>query len=58
MEYIEGRSLAEMLEKGPLPLDQAIRYGIQIAEALGRGHRSRACWSGFMPLPDVMKPPG
>src|SRR5688572_26625533 len=28
MEYIEGDTLAERLSAGPLPLDQAIRYGI------------------------------
>jgi hypothetical protein len=34
MEYIEGKPLA-----GPLPLDQALRYAIQIAEALDAAHR-------------------
>src|SRR5438105_67402 len=28
MELIEGESLADRLTKGPLPLDQALRYGI------------------------------
>jgi len=40
MEYLEGESLAERLGRGHLPLDEAIRYGIQIAEALDRAHRS------------------
>ena len=34
MEYIEGRPVA-----GPLPVDQAIAYGIQICEALHTAHR-------------------
>ena len=39
MELIEGESLAERLLKGPLPLEQVIRHGAQIADALGRAHR-------------------
>jgi len=39
MEYIDGESLADRLAKGPLPIDQAIRYGGQIAEALDKAHR-------------------
>ena len=39
MEYVEGESLAQRLEKGPLPLDQALRIGAEIAEALDKAHR-------------------
>jgi serine/threonine protein kinase len=39
MEYVEGESLAQRLEKGPLPTEQVLRYGIQIAEALDKAHR-------------------
>ena len=38
MEQIEGDTLADRLEKGALPLDQALRYGIQIADALDKAH--------------------
>src|SRR5882672_6494058 len=31
MELLEGETLAERLNKGPLPLDQVIRIGAQIA---------------------------
>jgi serine/threonine protein kinase len=40
MEYLEGESLAERLERGPLPIDQVLRYGTELAEALGKAHRS------------------
>src|SRR5215475_2075140 len=40
LEYLEGESLHDRLEKGPLPLDQALRYATQIADALDRAHRS------------------
>ena len=39
MEYLEGETLAARLAKGPLPLDQALRYGIEIADALAQAHR-------------------
>jgi aminoglycoside phosphotransferase (APT) family kinase protein len=35
MEYLEGQTLAERLEKGALPLDQGLQYAIQMADALG-----------------------
>jgi eukaryotic-like serine/threonine-protein kinase len=39
MEYLEGETLAERLLKGALPLEQTLRYGIQIADALDKAHR-------------------
>ena len=39
MEYVEGETLAARLEKGPLPLDQVLRYAIEIADALDKAHR-------------------
>ena len=36
MEYIEGDTLAERLKKGALPLDEALEYGIQIADGLDK----------------------
>ncbi|MGC2764359.1 MAG: protein kinase [Candidatus Acidiferrum sp.] len=40
MEYVEGETLAQRLEKGPLPLEQVMKYGAQIAEALETAHRN------------------
>src|SRR6516162_8222008 len=34
MECVEGETLAKRLEKGPLPLEQVLRFGAQIADAL------------------------
>ena len=39
MELLEGETLARRLERGPLPLPQALTLGGQIAEALGAAHR-------------------
>jgi serine/threonine protein kinase len=39
MEYLEGETLAQRLVKGPLPLEQVLQYGIEIADALDKAHR-------------------
>jgi len=39
MEYLEGETLAARLEKGPLPLEQVLKLGIEIADALDKAHR-------------------
>ena len=39
MEYLEGETLADRLLKGPLPLEQTLRFGVQIADALEKAHR-------------------
>ena len=39
MEHLEGQTLADRLDKGPLPVDQVLRLAIEIAEALGKAHR-------------------
>src|SRR5262249_52715926 len=39
MELLEGETLADRLAKGPLPLEQVLRYGSQIADALDKAHR-------------------
>jgi len=40
MEYLEGETLADRLRKGPLPVDQVLRYAIEICEGLEKAHRS------------------
>ena len=39
MEYLEGETLAARLGRGPLPLADALRYGVEIAEGLDEAHR-------------------
>ena len=38
MEFIEGQTLREKLSEGPQTLLKTLRYGVQIAEALGNAH--------------------
>ena len=39
MELLEGEALSDRLAKGPLPLEQTLRYGVEIADALDKAHR-------------------
>ncbi len=39
MEYLEGETLAARLSKGPLPVAEALRHGIEISSALEQAHR-------------------
>src|SRR5271167_3811092 len=39
MEYLEGQTLADRLEKGALPPEQVLKAGVEIAEALEKAHR-------------------
>src|ERR1700730_372214 len=39
MEYLEGETLAQRLNKGPLMTDQLLRNAIEIADALDQAHR-------------------
>ena len=39
MAYVDGESLKSRLERGPLPVEDAIVIGMQIAEGLAHAHR-------------------
>jgi eukaryotic-like serine/threonine-protein kinase len=39
MEFLEGETVADRLQKGALPFEQALRYGIEIADALEKAHK-------------------
>jgi serine/threonine protein kinase len=38
MEHLEGETLADRLQRGALPLDEALKIAIQIADALDKAH--------------------
>src|SRR5215467_2712904 len=38
MEYLDGQTLAARLERGALPLDQVLKIGTEVAEALEKAH--------------------
>jgi serine/threonine protein kinase len=39
LEYLEGETLGTRVRRGPLPTDQVLKYGPQMADALDKAHR-------------------
>jgi predicted ATPase len=39
MAYLDGTTLAQLISKGPLPIEQALKIGAEIADAVGVAHR-------------------
>jgi serine/threonine protein kinase len=58
MECVEGETLAKRLEKGPLPLEQVLKYGAQIADALDKAHRSGVVHRDLKPTNIMLTPTG
>ena len=58
MECVEGETLAKRLEKGPLSLEQVLKYGAQIADALDKAHRSGIVHRDLKPGNIMLTPTG
>jgi eukaryotic-like serine/threonine-protein kinase len=58
MEYLEGQTLAARLEKGPLPLDQVLKIGIEVAQALDKAHRQGIVHRDLKPANIMLTKPG
>ncbi len=58
MEYLEGVTLAERLDKGALAREEALRYGVQIAEGLDRAHRASIVHRDLKPANVMVTKPG
>jgi eukaryotic-like serine/threonine-protein kinase len=58
MECVEGETLVKRLEKGPLPLDQALKIAAQIADALDKAHRSGIVHRDLKPGNIMLTPSG
>src|SRR5215469_17016906 len=58
MECVEGETLAKRLEKGQLPLDQTLKYGAQIADALDKAHRAGIVHRDLKPGNIMLTPTG
>jgi serine/threonine protein kinase len=39
MEHLEGETLADLLQRGSLPVEEALKIGREVAEALDKAHR-------------------
>src|SRR6266849_5952575 len=58
MECVEGETLAKRLEKGALPLEQVLKIGGQIADALDKAHRSGVVHRDLKPGNIMLTPTG
>jgi serine/threonine-protein kinase len=39
MEYLEGETLEQRLQRGPLSMDLALKYAVEVSDALDKAHR-------------------
>lgn len=58
MEYVEGRTLAEVIKQGTLPVDTVLRFGRQLASALAHAHDRGVIHGDLKPLNVVVTPHG
>src|SRR5271163_463693 len=58
MEFLEGETLAERLKKGPIPLNEVLRIGIAVAEALAVAHRQGIVHRDLKPGNIMLTPSG
>ena len=58
LELLEGETLAARLERGPLPLGQVLRFGIEIADALEAAHRQGIVHRDLKPGNVMLTPAG
>src|SRR5271170_4919428 len=58
MEIVEGPTLAELIAKGPIPLDEALSIARQIAEALDAAHEKGIIHRDLKPANIKIRPDG
>ncbi len=58
LEYIEGRTLADHLSRGPLPLDEALAVCAQVAAGVEAAHESGVIHRDLKPGNVMLRPDG
>lgn len=58
LELVEGETLAERIQKGPVPLEEAIGLALQIADALEYAHEKRIVHRDLKPANIKLTPDG
>ena len=58
MEHLEGESLADRLQRGALPLDKALGFAVEIADALEKAHAKGVTHRDLKPGNVMLTPSG
>ena len=57
-EFFDGETLAKRLERGPLPLDEAMKLALEMADALNKAHRAGVMHLSLRPANILLTPTG
>jgi eukaryotic-like serine/threonine-protein kinase len=58
MELVDGRPLSQLLQSGPLPYEQVLRIGHQLADAVGHAHERGVVHRDLKSLNVIVTPDG
>ena len=58
MEYVEGTTLTQRMQQGPVPVADAVNYISQVLDALGYAHQQHVVHRDIKPANMMLTPPG